>query len=330
MRPSKRDILIATRRSRLARAQAEGVGRLIHRQHPRVGMELIPLDSEADRIPDHPLAKYGGKGLFTRSIDRAVLQKQADIAVHSLKDLPTESTPGLVIVATPKRLPAHDVLIAPEARSIDELPEGARVGTSSPRRRGQLLRLRPDLEVVPLRGNVETRIAKVLDRREVDATLLAAAGLERLGLSEHATCPIPVEQVLPAAGQGALAVQIRLDDHISMRRCMPLNDAMTGIAVNAERQVVAALEADCHSPVAVLAEPAEDQQLRLRARVLSPDGSACAEADETGTTKNLRALTDRVVNRLVQQGARQMLREAEQRATHPTPRANPTNHPAGS
>jgi hydroxymethylbilane synthase len=291
-------------------AQSESIGRWLNRLNPRVEMRLVGLESEGDRVIDHPLAAVGGKGLFTRAIEQALLEGKADIAVHSLKDMPTQPTAGLVIAAIPRRLPVHDVLIARKAATIHDLPHSASIGTCSPRRQAQLLKLRGDLRVSPMRGNVDTRLRKVLDEQQFDGTLLAAAGLIRLGLDAGAQAAIPVEEVLPAAGQGALAIQCRVDDHISLRRCMPLNDAATSLLVNAERQLVADLQADCHSPLAVLAQEAGRNQLRIRARVLSPDGATCLEADLSGPTKSVRKLCRTMADQLLSQGARQILQDA--------------------
>ncbi|MBI1368151.1 MAG: hydroxymethylbilane synthase [Planctomycetes bacterium] len=317
MRPSKRDIIIATRKSRLAMAQSESVGKIINRLNPRVALRLVPIESDGDRILDHPLARFGGKGLFTRNVEMALLDgKEADIAVHSLKDLPTDETPALRIVAIPSRAPVHDVLISREAQRIEDLPQGATVGTCSPRRRAQVLRLRPDLNIVNLRGNVETRLRKVLEEKTVDATLLAAAGLMRLGLVEHTRKPIPLDEVLPACGQGALAIQCRLDDHITMRRCAPLNDVATSEAVSCERHLAAALGADCHSPLAVLAENATagNHQVRLRARVLSLDGKTCLEIDMTGPVGRSKVICAEAAAELIRQGARELLAAAAKEA----------------
>jgi len=293
-------------------AQSQAMGRLILQLNPRVDLKLVPIESDGDRVRDHPLARFGGKGLFTRNIEVAISDGHAsndhpDIAIHSFKDLPTQETPGLIIAATPPRAAVEDVLIARDAETIEDLPEGAVVGTCSPRRKSQLLRLRPDFKVVHLRGNVQTRMNKVLVEKSLDATLLAAAGLHRVGLAEHARKVIPVEQVLPACGQGALAVQCRGDDHITMRRCLPLNCAESGQAVAAERTVAAALKADCHSPVAIYAECLEGNQLRLRARVLSTDGTQCAEAEATGPSSKSKDLCKQVSQSLLDQGARELL-----------------------
>lgn len=310
MRPSRRDIVIATRRSKLALVQAEMVGRALQKLNPNVQMRYVTLESEGDRVTDHPLASLGGKGLFTRSIEQALLEGKADIAVHSMKDVPTQPTEGLVITAVPRRLDVRDLLVSRLGIAITDLPQGATLGTCSPRRAAQVLRLRPDLKVLPMRGNVDTRLSKVLNQNLFDATLLAAAGLARLGIAHDLLKPISVADVLPAAGQAALAIQCRVDDHTSIRRCLPLNDAESNTAVNAERSVVAALGADCHSPVAVLCEPVERLHWRLRARVLSTDGKACLEVDETGPAKTIRKLEQRVAKQLIEQGAREWLRHA--------------------
>ena len=311
MRSSRRGIIIATRRSRLATIQSEIVGDHLRRLHPRTTIRLDPLTSRGDQIQDRPLASFGGKGLFTKLIERALLEGRADVAVHSYKDMPTEETRGLVVAATPKRAAVHDVLVARDAASIDELREGATVGTCSPRRAAQLLHLRPDLRVVALRGSVETRIARVIEEKIIDATLLAAAGLDRLGLSNRVGHAVPVDQVLPAAGQGAMAVQVRGDDHTAMRRCVPLNDPMAGLLVNMEREVVHGLGADCHSPLAVLAEVSEaGDGIRLRARVLSLDGKTCLAEDRRARIERLHGLSEAVVKSLRDRGAKRVLREA--------------------
>lgn len=315
MRPSRRDIVIATRKSKLALTQSEMIGQWINRLNPRVKLRLNPMESEGDKITDHPLASHGGKGLFTRVIEQSLLKGDSDLAVHSFKDVPTENTQGLIIAATPARADFHDVLICREGQSIEDLPSKATLGTCSPRRIAQALRIRKDLKIVNLRGNVDTRLRKALKENEVDAILLAAAGLRRLGLTEHLAKPVPAAQILPAAAQGALAIQCRVDDHVSLRRCMPLNDSMTSTCVNAERSVVAALGADCHSPVAALAESAGTGKLRLRARVLSLDGAVCLEADQIGSTRKLRDLIDTVAQSLIDQGALKVLKDATKKQT---------------
>ncbi|MEX1015761.1 MAG: hydroxymethylbilane synthase [Phycisphaeraceae bacterium] len=323
MRRSRKPIVIASRRSRLARIQAELVGNALAKLHPRLSVEYRWIDSEGDLRPDQSLADVGGKGLFTRSLEKALLAGDADLAVHSLKDIPAVDTPGLTLAAIPARADVRDCLVARDGSSLAELPADAVVGTSSPRRAAQVLRLRPDLRINLIRGNVDTRLRKVLDAEvdahghAYDATLLAVAGLLRLGLREHITQPVDLEDVLPAACQGALAIQCRADDHVALTRCLPLNDPTTATAVHAERQVVAALKGDCHSPISVYCQPVPPQArgkrntdahwFRLRTRVLSQDGQTCLVTDETTSPKDLRRTVRQTVDTLVEQGARRLL-----------------------
>ena len=310
MRPSRRPIVIATRRSRLALAQSQAVADALKRLHPTVDVRLLPSDSEGDRITDRPLAAIGGKGLFTRSIEAALLDRSADLAVHSLKDLPVRPTPGLVLAATPARGEARDALVCPDARTLADLPAGAAVGTSSPRRAAQLARLRDDLVVVPMRGNVDTRLRKALEQKDCRAVILAAAGLQRAGFGEHADKLIDADQMLPAAGQGILALQCRSDDHVTLRRCLPLNDSVTATCAQAERQIVEALRADCHAAVAVFAESVGVGELRIRARVFSHDGAQCLEADETCSVRSAGRSCRRIADDLIARGALRLIAQA--------------------
>lgn len=282
MRRSRKPIVIVSRRSTLARAQAQAVGGALAKLNPGIEVEYRWIESQGDQRADVALAAAGGKGLFAKAIERALLRRQADIAVHSLKDLPVQLTPGLTIAAVPRRGEVRDCLITRpgiDAADIAALPQGAHVGTASPRRRAQLLRLRPDLRIELIRGNVETRLRRVVEDHGFDATLLAAVGLQRAGLGEHAQKLLDTDAMLPAASQGALAVQCRADDHGSLTRCIPLNDPAASTAVHIERQIVASLAGDCHSAIAALAEPIE-QHIRLRVRVLSADGGECIALDE--------------------------------------------------
>lgn len=321
MRRSKKPIVIASRTSPLARIQAEMVGRGLTKLNPGIELRFVWVESEGDKITSGPLSAVGGKGLFTKAVERIVLKGDADIAVHSMKDLPAdEITPGLQIAAIPRRADVRDALIGKAgAIQIDQLPQRANVGTSSPRRAAQLKRLRPDLILQPIRGNVDTRLSKVLGESPIhDATMLAIAGLSRLGRREHTAQPIAVEQILPAACQGALGIQCRRDDHVSLTRLLPLNDPSTSTAIHAEREVVAGLGADCHSSIAVLAEQVDPEKtkaernadshwFRVRARVLSADGSSQIEADQRCKTQDLRRLIKRLVTELDEQGARALL-----------------------
>lgn len=318
MRRSRKPIVIASRRSRLATAQAERVGKALAKLHPKLDIEYRWIESEGDRHADS-LARIGGKGLFTRGIEKALLAEEADLAVHSLKDLPARDTPGLTLAAIPKRADVRDCLIAREpVASIDRLPEGAIVGTSSPRRAAQLLARRPDLRIEPIRGNVETRLSKVLegtDAAEYHATLLAVAGLTRLGLDQHTNVAIDPDVILPASCQAALAIQCRSDDHVTLTRCLPLNNPAAATTTHAERQIVAGLGATCHSALAVLVEPialagTKGPAYRVRARVLSHDGRQQIEADNVTPAKELRRLVKHTVRELNRRGARNLLAEA--------------------
>ncbi len=329
LRRSRKPIVIASRRSRLARIQAESVGAALARLHPHVEVRYEWIESEGDRFAEGSLADHGGKGLFTRAIEQALLKGDADIAVHSLKDLPAKDTAGLTIAATPVRADVRDVLIArEEAATLHDLQPGAVVGTSSPRRAAQLRRLRGDLRVALIRGNVDTRLTKVLDPQgahSYDATLLAYAGLQRLGLHDKTHAALPLDDMLPASCQGALGIQCRSSDHVTLTRCLPLNHPSSATAAHAERQVIAGLGAECHSPIAVYAQPIEpeaadkprqgDTVFRLRVRVLSPDGAVCLESDAQTPTKLLRKLIKQTIADLKQRGAADLL--------HPGPGAIP-------
>ncbi len=297
----------------LARRQAERVGNKLGQLNPHVEVEYHWLESQADRLgDDKPLHQFGGKGLFVREIERALLDGDADVAVHSLKDLPCdETTQGLTIAAVPRRHDVRDCLIAHDgAATIDDLPNGAVVGTSSHRRGAQLQRLREDLKIQTLRGNIETRLAKVLEDNVCDATLLAVAGLARAGMADAAACPIDTDQVMPAAGQGALAIQCRGDDHVTVRRCLPLNDSVSAAAAHAERLIVGGLGGDCHSAMGVLAEPIGEggvDGMRICCRVLAGDGSQCIETNHQVVLKHLAKATNRIVAELIDLGARDLL-----------------------
>lgn len=286
------------------------VGRALAALHPGVVIDYLWIESEGDRIPDAPLSASGGKGLFAKAIEREVRAGRADVAVHSLKDLPVHGTPGLIVAAVPEREDPRDCLIAHgNITRLEDLPRQAVIGTASPRRTSQIKRLRPDLRVKLIRGNIETRIRKATEDsigRECDATLLAVAGLLRAGLSQWARHVIDPSVMLPAASQGALAIQCRMDDHVTMSRCLPLNHAATAAAVTLERMVVAGLEGDCTSSIAALAEPIE-MGMRVRVRVLSGDGSDIVEVDESATGRAVDKLGRRVLKSLLERGADKVL-----------------------
>jgi hydroxymethylbilane synthase len=260
---------LGTRGSALALAQARKVAAAIEtsQRWPDGWVQIVEIKTTGDKVQDRPLAEIGGKGLWTKELDRALLECEVDFCVHSMKDVESVRPKELHIAAVRPRGDVRDRIIG--AASVDELKQGAVVGTSSPRRKAQLLRLRPDLQVVNLRGNVDTRLKK-LDAGEVDATVLSAAGLHRLRL-DHVGTPIPFDIMLPAPGQGALGIECRADDEECMQLLKLLDDAASRSAVMAERAFARALGGSCHSPVAALARM-DHNQVHLIAEILSADG----------------------------------------------------------
>lgn len=314
MRKSRRPIVIVSRRSPLAQTQAKLVGQSLACVDPKVAVEYRWIESAGDKLAQTSLSDAGGKGLFAAAVEQALLNKEADLAVHSLKDLPAGKMPaGLVIAAVPPRADVRDCLISTsDAKNLTELGRGATLGTASPRRAAQAKRLRPDLQIQLIRGNIQTRLRKVLTDGRCDATLLAVAGLRRAGLIQQARFPIDPSVILTAAGQGALAIQCRLDDHLTLSRCLPLNDPLTAACVHAERQIVAAMGGDCHSPIAALVQPmgqGAHAGFRVRVRVLSWDGQQCLEADQAGPASGLGRLTKQVATKLRQAGCDRLLKD---------------------
>ena len=280
---------LGTRGSPLAMAQATKVASAIEvaNQWPASGVEITPITTSGDRIQDRPLAEVGGKALWTKELDRALLAGETDCSVHSLKDVETERPGSIRLIAVRPRADVRDRIIG--ADSIGDLKEGAVVGTSSPRRKAQLLRLRPDLQIVPLRGNIDTRLGK-LQSGEVDAMILAAAGLIRLGKKDVGTA-IPVETMLPAPGQAVIAVECRADDSSTVSALQPIDDESTHLIINAERAFTRALGATCHSPVAALAT-LRAGRLRLRAQLLAEDGSEAIEDEVVITARHEAAAAE--------------------------------------
>ena len=274
---------LATRGSPLALWQAEHVRQGLAAAHDldKADIEIVVVTTSGDRIKDKPLREFGGKGLFTKEIDEALLAGSADLAVHSMKDLLTELPEGLGIATVLPRGDVRDAFISTKAASLAGLPSGAVVGTSSLRRQAQVRRARPDLRVVDFRGNVETRLKK-LDQGAADATLLAVAGLERLGLGGHITAILSPEEMLPAVAQGAIGVVCRTDDARTRGLLAPLNDANAAATVACERAFLKELDGSCKTPIAGLAE-IDGEALRFRGLILSPDGRACHEVEMTGS-----------------------------------------------
>jgi len=271
--PDQTILRLGTRGSLLARAQSQHVAARLMQQYPRVHVELVIVTTTGDRVQDQPLHELGGKGVFTKELEQALLDGRIDFAVHSYKDVPVTmplvDQGNLIVAAVPKREVALDAIVSTKARSIKELPRGAKVGTSSLRRRAQVLELRPDVIVEDIRGNIDTRIRKTL-AGEFDATILATAGLKRAGLFDPRVMQTLTE-FLPAAGQAALAIQCRRDDACTRELLATLNHANSAIAVEIERAVVARLNGDCHSPIAAHATIA-GEQASLDVAVAARDG----------------------------------------------------------
>ncbi len=301
-------IRIATRRSPLAKWQANHVRDLLMAREPGAQVVLHELMTRGDRILEVPLAEVGGKGLFVKEIEDALLNREAEIAVHSMKDLPAVLAPGLVLASVPVREDPRDALCSPKFQTLDKLPKGARVGTSSLRRSAQLKALRPDLQLEVVRGNVETRLRKASE--ELDAVVLAYAGLRRLGLGDRATQVFETTQMLPAVAQGALALEARADDPDTMRRLAPLDHAETRVRVEAERGLLRRLEGGCQVPIAAHATVAGDR-VTLRALVASLDGKNVIRGERSGPNGDARAMGVALAEDLLSRGAAEILAACE-------------------
>lgn len=296
---------IATRKSALALWQAEHVAALLREQHPGLQVELLPLVTEGDRILDKPLASIGGKGLFLKELERALLDGEAQLAVHSMKDVPVEITPGLQVDIVLQRANPFDALLSGAGQSLAELPAGARIGSSSLRRQCQLLAARPDLQVRDLRGNVNTRIRKLQDG-EYDAIILACAGLERLGFEGLISETLQAPEWLPAPTQGTIGLQYRADDLGTRELLLPLDHPPTALRSQAERGVARLLQGSCQVPLAVYAE-VEAEILHIQAMVGEPDGSLVLRSRCQGSAAGLGELVGSLAEDLLQQGAAQII-----------------------
>jgi hydroxymethylbilane synthase len=283
---------IGTRGSPLARAQTALVVRALERAHPDLAepgaLEVAVIRTTGDRVTDRPLAELGGKGLFCKELEAALLEGRIDFAVHSVKDLPTWLPDGLVLAAVLPRGDPRDVLITRDGAGLDALPPSAVVGTASLRRQAQLLARRPDVRVVPIRGNVETRLGK-LGAGAVDATLLAQAGLERLGIAPAGARILRPEIMLPAVGQGAIGAECRAADAPTLAVLAAIDDPDSAACIGAERALLAALDGSCHTPIAGHAE-CQGGRLQLAALVARPDGSVCLRTTRQGALMDCAAL----------------------------------------
>ncbi|MBQ5732903.1 MAG: hydroxymethylbilane synthase [Selenomonadaceae bacterium] len=316
---SKKKLIVGTRSSQLALWQADFVIGELRKRYPDLAIEKRLMTTKGDKILNAPLAKIGGKGLFTKELETAMLAGEIDIAVHSLKDMPVVVPEGLVITAVTERADAGDALVSQRYGSFAALPEGAKVGTSSLRRRAQLLHARPDLQIVDLRGNVNTRLRK-LEEENFDGIILACAGLKRLGFGERIRQVLPQSLCLPAVGQGALAIESRIDDRETRELLSFLDDGITRACTAAERGFLATVEGGCQVPVGVYAQPVNNadilqdahagkaEAIRVEAVIASLDGRKLFRDSVEGAADEAEFLGISLANKLLDMGGREILR----------------------
>lgn len=302
---SRSVLTIATRESPLALWQARWVRARLEQLHPGLTVELLGLTTAGDQITDVPLLQAGGKGLFVKELEEALLSERADIAVHSMKDVPMELPPGLCLPVMCEREDPRDAFISNQFTFLDELPADAQIGTSSLRRQSQLYALRPDVKLENLRGNVNTRLSR-LDNNDFAAIILAAAGLKRLNLANRIRSYLSIEQSLPAAGQGVLGIECRSGDKVIQSLISPLNHTESALCVTAERAMCRHLGGGCHVPVAAYAT-IEKNKILLRGLVARPDGALLLRSEHNGEMNLPEKLGIRVAKDLVQQGAEAIL-----------------------
>jgi hydroxymethylbilane synthase len=299
---------IGTRGSPLALWQANHVADRLRAAHRGLDLELVEIQTAGDQVRDVPLAVIGGEGVFTKALQQALLDIRVDVAVHSLKDLPTTPVAGLVLAAVPPRGPTGDVFVSKRHRAFADLPAGATLATGSLRRKAQIAHRRPDLKLVDIRGNVETRLRKLIEQG-LDGLILAQAGLERLGLTREITEVLDPAWMLPAVGQGALGLECRADDDATRSLLGAIDDPATHAAVRAERALLAGLGGGCQMPLGAVTR-VEGTSLSLRGAVLSADGSRRLEASVTGPVAGPDALGERLARQLLDRGASQLLQLA--------------------
>ena len=304
-----RVLKIATRKSPLALWQAEHVKAELERLYPELTVELIPMSTKGDEILDRSLAAIGGKGLFLKELERAMLAGEADLAVHSMKDVPADLPSGLHIAAVLTREDPRDAIVSNDVQSLEEMPQGSVLGTSSLRRQAQMLSLRPDLAIEPARGNVGTRLQR-LDEGNFKAIMLAYAGLKRLGLADRARQVLDTEVCLPAVGQGIVGIECREDDKELNELLSHLNDPVSDICLGAERAFASALEASCHAPVAAHATH-DSGNLYLRGLVATTDGVTILKGEIRGEAGEARKLGLTLADELIEKGAGKILRDLE-------------------
>ncbi len=301
-------IRIATRKSPLALWQANFIRAQLLRRWPFIEIELLPMSTSGDKFLKDKLLAIGGKGLFVKELEEALLEGRADLAVHSMKDVPVVFPDGLSLAVICARDNPLDAFVSNTCESLESLQLGAVVGTSSLRRQSQLLALRPDLEIKALRGNIHTRLDK-MDQGEFDAIILAAAGLERMGMQGRIRERLSPETMLPACGQGALGIECRVDDEDILKLLQPLNDPLTALCVETERRVNALLGGNCHTPLAVYCRPLDASNLLLSAKVASADGCQVIHQHQQGPDSAAVALAELCVDALLAGGADRLLSE---------------------
>lgn len=297
---------IATRKSPLALWQANHVASIIRHHWPMIKTELCPMQTSGDTFLKDKLQAIGGKGLFVKELEEALLRKEADIAVHSMKDVPVQLPDGLGIVTICQRDNPFDAFISNTYDSLKQLPEKAIIGTTSLRRQSQLRALRPDIVIKPLRGNIHTRLAK-LEQGDFDAIILAAAGVMRMGMDKVIKTLFTTDTMLPACGQGALGIECRLDDYHLRDILAPLHDSRTATAIHAERHVNALLGGNCHVPLAVYGDITDKHQFILQARLFNLDGSVVIADQQCGLPQDAIAIADQCANNMLKQGALALL-----------------------
>ncbi len=307
-------MVIATRGSALALVQARTVAGLLSAKFPDCEFPLLVVKTKGDKFAEEPFSKIEGKGVFVKEIEESLLRTESRLAVHSMKDLPIDLAPGLRLTATPAREDVRDALISRDTATLEALPSSAVVGTGSPRRKAQLLAFRPDLRIENIRGNLDTRIAKLRGRKaspvRYDAIVVAAAGCLRLGYEREISEYIPPEVILPAAGQGALAIECREDDLETTEMVRTINDPPTFAAARAERALVMYLGGGCHTAIAALAT-IEKGRLRLRGAVLSAEGGQVLRAESTGSVEGPESVAKAVAEELLRRGAAEIIRRYE-------------------
>ena len=305
------ELRIGTRGSQLALFQANWVKDQLVRTRPELKVTLIKIKTTGDKIQDAPLAKIGGKGLFVKEIEEALIQRRVDLAVHSIKDVPTEFPKGLYLSVITKREDPRDVFISKDGKTLKDLPQGAKIGTSSLRRQAQLLHFRSDLELIPLRGNLDTRLKK-LKTLNLDAIVLALAGVKRLGLEERISEIIPIDISLPAIGQGALGIETRMDDRVVEDQIRFLNDPDSSIAITAERAFLKKLEGGCQVPIAAFAQKV-GSTLQIDGLVGTIDGKRLIRHHLEGPIEEAEPLGTQLAEILLVKGAKEILDEVYQR-----------------